>query len=194
MITSVQPSDDLCINTIRTLSIDAGPESETDIRGCRWARPRWRTSCGCAISGTSSLRAKWRYRDRWVLSSGHASLSLYSMLFLTGYHLTMDDIKRFRQWGSRTPGHPEYGVVPGAEVTTGARGQGDGNALGYGNGGALAGRHMQRAGHEVVNHQTKVMGSDGDMMEGRRGRSSLDNGEVSARAIGSRSTTPKRSP
>ena len=91
---------------------------------------------------------------------------LYSLLFLTGYDLNMDDIKQFRQWGSRTPGHPEYGVVPGAEVTTGPLGQGVGNAVGL----AIAERWLaatfNRPGHEVVNHYTYVMASDGDMMEG----------------------------
>ena len=91
---------------------------------------------------------------------------IYSMLFLTGYDLTMDDIKQFRQWGSRTPGHPEYGVVPGVEVTTGPLGQGVGNAVGL----AIAERWLaatfNRPGHEVVNHHTYVMASDGDMMEG----------------------------
>ena len=108
---------------------------------------------------------KWPDRDRFVLSAGHASMLLYSPLFLTGYDLNMDDIKQFRQWGSRTPGHPEYGVVPGLEVTTGLLGQGVGNAVGM----AIAERWpatFNRPGHEVVNHHTYVMASDGDMMEG----------------------------
>ena len=109
---------------------------------------------------------KWPDRDRFVLSAGHASMLLYSLLFLTGYDLNMDDIKQFRQWGSRTPGHPEYGVVPGAEVTTGPLGQGLGNAVGL----AIAERWLaatfNRPGHEMVNHYTYVMASDGDMMEG----------------------------
>ncbi len=109
---------------------------------------------------------KWPDRDRFVLSAGHASMLLYSLLFLTGYDLTMADIQQFRQWGSRTPGHPEYGVVPGAEVTTGPLGQGVGNAVGF----AIAERWLaatfNRSGHEVINHYTYVMASDGDMMEG----------------------------
>jgi transketolase len=109
---------------------------------------------------------KWPDRDRYVLSAGHASMLIYSMLFLTGYDLTMDDIKHFRQWDSRTPGHPEHGVVPGVEVTTGPLGQGVGNAVGL----AIAERWLaatfNRPGHEVVNHHTYVMASDGDMMEG----------------------------
>ena len=91
---------------------------------------------------------------------------LYSMLFLTGYGLTMDDIQHFRQWGSRTPGHPEYGVVPGAEVTTGPLGQGVGNAVGLAIAEGWLAATFNRPGHEVMNHHTYVMASDGDMMEG----------------------------
>jgi len=108
----------------------------------------------------------WPDRDRFVLSAGHGSMLLYSMLFLTGYDLTMDDIKRFRQWQSRTPGHPEHGVTPGVEVTTGPLGQGLANSVGM----AIAERWLaatfNRAGHDVVDHYTYVIASDGDMMEG----------------------------
>ncbi|MDQ6768232.1 MAG: transketolase [Candidatus Eremiobacteraeota bacterium] len=112
------------------------------------------------------LNPQWPDRDRFVLSAGHASMLLYSILFLTGYDLTLDDLKAFRQWGSKTPGHPEYGDVPGVEVTTGPLGQGFGNGVGF----AIAERHLatrfNRPGNEIVDHYTYAICSDGDLMEG----------------------------
>ena len=131
MGTTFQPIDELCINTIRTLSIDAVQKANSGHPGMPLgAAPM------AYILWTRHLRhnptnPKWPDRDRFVLSAGHASMLLYSLLFLTGYDLTMADIQQFRRWGSRTPGHPEYGVVPGAEVTTGPLGQGVGNAVGF---------------------------------------------------------------
>jgi transketolase len=108
----------------------------------------------------------WPDRDRFVLSLGHGSMLLYSLLYLTGYDLTLDDLKAFRQWGSRTPGHPEYGITPGVETTTGPLGQGVANSVGM----ALAERWLahrfNRPGHDVVDHFTYVFCSDGDLMEG----------------------------
>jgi transketolase len=109
---------------------------------------------------------KWPDRDRFVLSGGHASMLLYSVLYLSGYDLTLDDIKAFRQWGSKTPGHPEYGQTPGVETTTGPLGQGFANAVGM----AMAERSLaarfNREGHPVVDHHTYVFCGDGDIMEG----------------------------
>ncbi|MFN2567328.1 MAG: transketolase, partial [Gemmatimonadaceae bacterium] len=108
----------------------------------------------------------WPDRDRFVLSAGHASMLLYSCLYLSGYDLGLEDIKQFRQWESRTPGHPEYGYTPGVETTTGPLGQGFGNAVGM----ALAEAHLaarfNRAGHAIVDHYTWFICSDGDLMEG----------------------------
>jgi transketolase len=108
----------------------------------------------------------WPDRDRFVLSAGHGSMLLYSLLFLTGYDLGIEDLERFRQWGSRTPGHPEHGRTPGVEVTTGPLGQGVANAVGM----AIAERWLaasfNRPGHDVVDHRTWVLASDGDLMEG----------------------------
>jgi transketolase len=108
----------------------------------------------------------WMNRDRFVLSAGHGSMLLYSLLFLTGYGLTLDDLRHFRRWGSRTPGHPERGVTTGVEVTTGPLGQGFGNAVGM----AIAERWLaatfNRPGHPIVDHRTYVIASDGDLMEG----------------------------
>jgi len=108
----------------------------------------------------------WFGRDRFVLSAGHACMLLYAALYLTGYDLSLDDIKQFRQWGSRTPGHSEHGLTPGVEATTGPLGQGVGNAVGM----ALAEAHLaqlfNRPGHSVVDHHTYFLASDGDVMEG----------------------------
>jgi transketolase len=166
MSTTVQPIDDLCINTIRTLSIDAVQKANSGHPGMPLGAAPMAYVLWTRHLRHSPTNPKWPDRDRFVLSAGHASMLLYSLLFLTGYDLNMDDIKQFRQWGSRTPGHPEYGVVPGAEVTTGPLGQGLGNAVGL----AIAERWLaatfNRPGHEMVNHHTYVMASDGDMMEG----------------------------
>ncbi|MEW5830639.1 MAG: transketolase, partial [Chloroflexota bacterium] len=109
---------------------------------------------------------KWFDRDRFVLSGGHGSMLLYSLLHLTGYDLPLDELKRFRQWGSRTPGHPEYGLTPGVETTTGPLGQGFANGVGF----AIAEAHLaatfNRPGHEVVDHYTYAIVTDGDLMEG----------------------------
>ena len=108
----------------------------------------------------------WPDRDRFVLSCGHASMLLYSCLYLSGYDLTLEDLKQFRQWESRTPGHPEYGYTAGVETTTGPLGQGVGNAVGM----AVAEAHLaatfNREGHAIVDHYTYFICSDGDLMEG----------------------------
>lgn len=158
--------EELCINTIRTLSIDAVEKADSGHPGM----PMGAASMAHVL-WTRHLRydprnPAWPDRDRFVLSAGHASMLLYSVLFLTGYDLTLEDIKQFRQWGSRTPGHPENGLTPGVEVTTGPLGQGFGNAVGM----AIAERWLaatfNRPNHEMVDHYTYVMASDGDMMEG----------------------------
>ena len=108
----------------------------------------------------------WVDRDRFVLSGGHASMILYSLLYLCGYDVSLDDIKNFRQWGSKTPGHPEFGLTPGVETTTGPLGQGFANAVGM----AMAERHLavrfNKDGYDIVDHHTYVMCGDGDLMEG----------------------------
>jgi len=108
----------------------------------------------------------WMDRDRFILSAGHASLLLYSVLYLTGYDLGLDDIKSFRQWGSRTPGHPEYGHTSGVEATTGPLGQGVGNAVGMAIAEAHLGAVFNRPGHAIIHHHTYFVASDGDLMEG----------------------------
>ena len=109
---------------------------------------------------------QWPGRDRFILSNGHACMLLYSMLYLTGYDLSLDDIKQFRQWGSKTPGHPEYGVVPGAEATTGPLGQGVSNSVGM----AIAQRWLasqfNKDGHDIFDYRVYAFCGDGDLMEG----------------------------
>ena len=158
--------DQLCINTIRMLSVDTVQQAESGHPGMPMG-----AATMAYVLWTRHLRHNpknpaWPDRDRFVLSAGHASALLYSLLHLTGYDLSLDDLKQFRQWDSRTPGHPERGCAPGVEVTTGPLGQGLGNALGL----AIAERWLaatfNRPEHEVVNHHTYVLSSDGDMMEG----------------------------
>jgi transketolase len=158
--------DRLCINTIRMLSIDAVQKADSGHPGMPMG-----AATMAYVLWTRHLRHNprnpaWPDRDRFVLSAGHASMLLYSLLFLTGYELTMDDIERFRQWDSRTPGHPEHGRTPGVEVTTGPLGQGVGNSVGL----AIAERWLaatfNRQGDDVVGHCTYVLASDGDLMEG----------------------------
>jgi transketolase len=159
--------DDLCINTIRMLSIDAVQKANSGHPGM----PMGAATMAYAL-WTRHLRHNpadpaWPDRDRFVLSAGHASMLLYSLLFLTGYDVTMEDLKQFRQWNSRTPGHPERGCTPGVEVTTGPLGQGFGNSVGL----AIAERWLaatfNRPGtQDIVDHYTYVLASDGDLMEG----------------------------
>jgi transketolase len=158
--------DNLCINTIRTLAIDAIEEANSGHPGAPMG-----LAAAAYILWTRMLKHNpqdpaWPDRDRFVLSGGHASMLLYSLLHLTGYDLSLDEIKRFRQWCSKTPGHPECRHTPGVETTTGPLGQGFANAVGM----AMAERHLtaiyNRPGHEIVDHYTYVMCGDGDMMEG----------------------------
>jgi len=158
--------DDLCINTIRALSIDAVEHAASGHPGMPMG-----AAAMAYVLWTRHLRhdpaqPKWIDRDRFILSAGHGSMLLYSLLHLTGYDLTLDDLQHFRRWGSRAPGHPERGSSAGVEVTTGPLGQGFANAVGM----ALAERWLaatfNRPGHSIVDHRTYVIASDGDLMEG----------------------------
>lgn len=163
---SSQYIEKLAVDTIKVLSMDAVQAANSGHPG---------TPMALAPAGyvlwTRHLRHNpadpgWIDRDRFILSAGHASMLLYSLLYLTGYDLSLDDLRQFRQWGSKTPGHPEYGHTPGVETTTGPLGQGVGNSVGM----ALAERWLasryNRPGHEVVDHRTYAICSDGDLMEG----------------------------
>src|ERR1700722_1194939 len=158
--------DELSIDTLRLLAVDAVEKAKSGHPGA---------PLGCApiayllfhkIMKHNPAHSKWADRDRFVLSNGHASALLYSTLFLSGFQVTIDDLKGFRQWHSKTPGHPERGDTDGVEVTTGPLGQGIGMAVGL----AVAEKHLaamyNKPGHDVVDHYTYVICGDGDLMEG----------------------------
>jgi transketolase len=158
--------DQLSIDTLRLLAVDGVEKAKSGHPGA---------PLGCApiayllfhkLMKHNPAHSKWADRDRFVLSNGHASMLLYGTLFLTGYKVTLDDLKSFRTWGSKTPGHPEYGLTDGVEATTGPLGQGFGMGVGM----AMAERHLaatyNRPGFNVVDHHTFVLCGDGDLMEG----------------------------
>jgi len=159
-------TDELCINTLRTLAMDAVQKANSGHPGA---------PMGLAVVGHvlwsrflkfDPRHPDWPDRDRFVLSCGHASLLLYGLLHLSGYDLSLDDLKNFRQWGARTPGHPERGETPGVEATTGPLGQGVGNAVGMALSERMLASRFNRSDRRVVDHRTWVLASDGDLMEG----------------------------
>jgi len=155
-----------CIDTIRFLAADAIEKAKSGHPGMPLGAAATAFTLWTRHLKHNPQNPRWPDRDRFVLSAGHASMLLYALLHLTGYDLTLDDIKNFRQWGSRTPGHPEYKHAPGVEVTTGPLGQGLANAVGM----AIAEAHLaarfNREDEKLVDHFTYVMAGDGDMMEG----------------------------
>ncbi len=158
--------DTLCINTIRTLSIDVVQKAESGHPGLPLGAAPMAYVLWHKHLKHCPTNPKWADRDRFVLSAGHGSMLLYSLLHLTGYPLSKDDVLNFRQWGSKTPGHPESFMTPGVEATTGPLGQGHANAVGMALAErALAGRFNQQ-GHTVVDHHTYCLVGDGDVMEG----------------------------
>jgi transketolase len=158
--------DQLAIDTIRTLSIDAVQKANSGHPGAPMGAAPMAYVVWTRFLRHAPTRPDWPDRDRFVLSAGHASMLLYSLLHLTGYEVSLEDLQSFRQWGSITPGHPEYELTPGVEATTGPLGQGFANAVGM----AIAERRLaaefNRAGHEIVDHRTYVIASDGDLQEG----------------------------
>jgi transketolase len=164
--------DTLSINTIRFLSVDAIQKANSGHPGLPMGAAPMAYVLWTRFLKHNPANPKWFDRDRFVLSAGHGSMLLYSLLHLTGYPLSMDDLQNFRQFGSLTPGHPENHVTPGVETTTGPLGQGLANAVGM----AIAEAHLaaqyNRPGHEIVNHHTYVIAGDGDMMEGVTGEAS----------------------
>jgi transketolase len=158
--------DQLCINTVRFLSVDAVQKADSGHPGMPLGAAPMAYTLWTRFLKHNPGNPAWFDRDRFVLSAGHGSMLLYSLLHLTGYDLSLDDIKQFRQWGSRTPGHPERGHTPGVEITTGPLGQGFSNAVGMAIAEAQLAARYNRPGLEIVDHATYVIASDGDLMEG----------------------------
>ena len=167
MADATENLDQLTINTIRTLCMDAVQKANSGHPGAPMGLAPTAYVLFKRFLKHNPQNPAWIDRDRFVLSGGHASSLLYSLLYLFGYGLDLEDMKNFRQWGSRTPGHPEYGDTPGVETTTGPLGQGIANAVGM----ALAERHLaarfnQGGGKPLIDHYTYCMCGDGDLMEG----------------------------
>jgi len=158
--------DSLAIASIRTLSIDAIEKANSGHPGMPMGAAPMAYTLWSRFMNHNPKNPKWFNRDRFVLSAGHGSMLLYSMLHLSGYDVSMDDLKEFRQWGSKTPGHPEYGHTPGVDATTGPLGQGIAMAVGM----AMAERHLagvyNKDNYNVVDHYTYSICGDGDLMEG----------------------------
>ena len=158
--------DELAIKTIRGLSMDAVQAANSGHPGAPMALAPLGWAIFSKLRRHDPANPEWADRDRFVLSCGHASMLQYALLHLSGYEVSLEDIREFRQWGSITPGHPEVHVTPGVETTTGPLGQGFGNAVGM----AMAERHLaarfNRSGHTLFDHRTWVLASDGDIMEG----------------------------
>jgi transketolase len=158
--------EEQAINTIRFLSADAVQSANSGHPGLPMGGAAMAYTLWTRHLRFNPRNPRWANRDRFILSGGHGSMLLYSLLYLTGFDLPLEELKNFRQWGSRTPGHPEYGLTPGVEVTTGPLGQGFGNAVGM----AIAEAHMaaifNQPGHMVIDHYTYALVTDGDLMEG----------------------------
>ncbi|MBN1103803.1 MAG: transketolase [Deltaproteobacteria bacterium] len=158
--------DSLCINTIRMLSADCVERARSGHPGMPMGAAPMAYVLWTRFLRHHPRNPGWPDRDRFVLSAGHGSMLLYSLLHLTGYDLSLEELKNFRQWESRTPGHPEFGRTPGVETTTGPLGQGFGNGVGMAIAERFLAARFNRPGHEVVNHYTYGIVSDGDLMEG----------------------------
>ena len=166
LMTLATDLDQLSIDTIRTLSIDGVQKANSGHPGAPMGAAPMAYVLWTRFLRHAPTHPDWPNRDRFVLSAGHASMLLYSLLHLTGYAVSLEDLESFRQWGSITPGHPEYGLTPGVEATTGPLGQGFANAVGM----AIAERRLaeefNRHEHTIVDHRTYVIASDGDLQEG----------------------------
>ena len=156
----------LAINTIRALSMDAVQKANSGHPGLPMGAAPMAYSLWMNHLRFNPKNPHWANRDRFVLSAGHGSMLLYALLHLTGYDVSLDEIKSFRQWGSKTPGHPEYGDTPGVETTTGPLGQGAATAVGMALAEGYLARYFNRDGYDVVDHCTYALVSDGDLMEG----------------------------
>src|SRR5467141_3699451 len=158
--------DLLCINTIRTLTLDAVQKAESGHPGLPLGAAPMAYVLWTRFMRYNPRNPQWENRDRFLLSAGHGCMLLYSLLHLTGYDLSLDDIKSFRQWGSKTPGHPEYGLAPGIEITTGPLGQGFANGVGMAMGAAHLAAKFNQQNFPLIDHHVYAIVSDGDLMEG----------------------------
>ncbi len=169
MTTAAKSLEELAIDTIRTLSIDTVQKANSGHPGLPLGAAPMAYVLWHRHLAHNPRNPHWPDRDRFVLSAGHGSALLYSLLHLTGYDLSLDDLKAFRQWGSRTPGHPEVHLTPGVEATTGPLGQGTANAVGMAIAERFLAHRFNRPGHEIVSHRTFCLVGDGDLMEGISG-------------------------
>ena len=158
--------DQLCINTIRALSLDAVQKANSGHPGLPLGAAPMAYVLWTRFLRHNPNNPKWENRDRFLLSAGHGSMLLYSLLYLTGYDLSLDEIKNFRQFGSKTPGHPEYGLTPGVEITTGPLGQGFANGVGMAMGAAHLAAKFNKEKLSLIDHYVYAIVSDGDLMEG----------------------------
>src|ERR1700681_4136938 len=164
--TDTQTLENLSINTIRILSADAVQNANSGHPGLPMGAAAMAYTLWTRFLRHNPRNPQWFDRDRFILSAGHGSMLLYSLLFLTGYDLSLDEIKRFRQWGSKTPGHPEYGLTPGVEITTGPLGQGFANGVGMAMGAAHLAAKFNQKDFLLIDHYVYSIVSDGDLMEG----------------------------
>ncbi|MEO6226660.1 MAG: transketolase, partial [Thermomonas sp.] len=158
--------DETCIDTLRFLSVDMVQKADSGHPGLPLGAAPMAYALWQHFLKHNPADPTWVDRDRFVLSAGHGSALLYSLLHVTGYDLSLDDIKQFRQWGSKAPGHPERGHTAGVEVTTGPLGQGFANAVGMAMAEAQLAARYNRTCHAIIDHHTWVLASDGDLMEG----------------------------
>jgi len=165
-LTAATPLDRQCVDTLRFLSVDMVQKANSGHPGLPLGAAPMAYVLWTRWLRYNPHNPDWFNRDRFILSAGHGSALLYSLLHLTGYDLSLDDIRQFRQWGSKAPGHPERGHTPGVETTTGPLGQGFGNAVGMAIAEAQLAARYNRPGHTLVDHHTWVLVSDGDLMEG----------------------------
>jgi transketolase len=165
-ITEARTLEDVCINTLRFLSADAVQNANSGHPGLPMGAAAMAYTLWTRFLKHNPKDPQWFNRDRFVLSAGHGSMLLYSLLHLTGYDLPLDELKRFRKWGSKTPGHPERGHTVGVEVATGPLGQGFGNGVGMAIAEAWLAARFNKPGHAIIDHYTYAICSDGDLMEG----------------------------
>lgn len=165
-VTAQQTLDDLCINTIRTLSIDGVEKANSGHPGLPMGAAAMAYVLWTRYLRHNPADPRWPGRDRFILSAGHGSMLLYSLLHLTGYDLSLEELQNFRQWGSRTPGHPEYGLTPGVEATTGPLGQGFAMGVGMAIAAEYLAARFNRPGFDLIPSTIYALVSDGDLMEG----------------------------